>query len=264
MNYPDVSTCADRCTACNSCGSGCGCGRVYAAPSGLPWTQAEAAAAAANGFGLLRTVPTSASTAAGSGCWHWQDYPFYSGPCGPTGSDCGCNSCNSCNSGCGCGGNCGNGCYPLPPMPLPPSPQPDPDPVCPANATFIAGSPLNLAAGDSVTLSAISTTTDGFIPTTSGIRILNAGTYMVTYTVQIPAGEPVASRFVLTLDGGNIASSALDVNTAATGENSTAYTMQAFIQASDNSLLNLTTLGAFSLTTTGAANAVTLSILQIC
>lgn len=233
-------------------------------PIAVPWT-AETAAAAANGFGLLRTVPTSANAA--SARWnYWQDYPFYSGPCGPVADDCSCNH-GCCNHSCCDHHWCDHGCHPLPPMPLPPMPvppDPDPEPTCPPNATFIAGSPLNLAAGDNITLSAISTDTEGFIPTTGGIRILNAGTYMVTYTVQIPAGEAVASRFVLTLDGGNIASSALDVNVSAANETNTSYTMQALIQAGDNSLLNLTTLGALSLTTTGAANVVTLSIVQVC
>lgn len=145
-------------------------------------------------------------------------------------------------------------------MPLPPVPI---EPDCPYNATFIAGAPVSLAAGDNITLSSISTDTPGFIPTTGGIRIQNAGTYMVFYTVQIPASEPINTRLMLTLDGGNIASSAVDVVTEAT-DGTTAYTMQAIIQAGDNSLLNLVTQGPLAISSASSANLVTLSILQIC
>jgi hypothetical protein len=145
-------------------------------------------------------------------------------------------------------------------MPLPPVPI---EPDCPYNATFIAGAPVSLAAGDNITLSSINSNTDGFIPTTGGIRIQNAGTYMVFYTVQIPAGEPINTRLMLTLDGGNIASSAVDVVTEAT-DGTTAYTMQAIIQAGDNSLLNLVTQGPLAISSASSANLVTLSILQIC
>lgn len=241
-------------------------------------------------FGLLRTVPDYSSYRR---CW--RDGPFYSGPCGPCASDCcnhgcGCNSCNhNCNS-CGnhCGNNCGNGCGGdccndccndccddccdhsccdhgcRPPYPLP-LPMPD-EPGCPANATFVAGGPLTLAAGDNVTLSSINTETEGFIPTTSGIRIQNAGTYMVIYTLQIPVGEAVVSRFQLNLDGGNIASSAVDVTTSVADEETSSYTMHALIQAGENSLLNLTTLNPVTITTAtaGGAAVVTLSIVQIC
>lgn len=143
-------------------------------------------------------------------------------------------------------------------------PMPAPETECPAGATFIAGSPLTLAAGDNVTLSAVTSTTDGFIPTTGGIRILNAGTYMVVYTVQIPVGEAVSTRFQLSLDGGSIATSAADVTTSAADEETSSYTMHALIQAGENSLLNLTTLNAVTLTTTGAASVVTLTITQLC
>lgn len=273
VNYPDTSTCADRrrncgcnsscsgcrsgcgssnCSGCSSCGSNCG-----AYPPWRPWLQDGTTAAAAanaanainvaNGFGLLRTVPDYASYRR---CW--QDGPFYNGPCGPCEGDCGC----------GCNHGCHHGCYPPPMPPLPPAPEPQPT-VCPNNATFIAGTPVNLAAGDNITLSSISTDTEGFIPTTSGIRIQNAGTYMVTYTIQIPAGEDVATRFQLTLDGGNIPSSAVDVNVAA-ADGTTSYTMHAIIQANDNSLLNLTTQAALAIAATATANLVTLSIVQIC
>lgn len=255
VNYPDTSTCADRkkncgcnssCSGCSGCGSNCG---VY--PPWRPWipdgtaaaANAVSAANAANGFGLLRTVPDYASY-----CRCWQDGPFYNGPCGP------------CEGGC-CGNGCGD-CHGFYPPPLPPVPDPQPA-ACPYNAAFIAGAPVNLAAGDNITLSSISTDTEGFIPTTSGIRILNAGTYMVTYTIQIPAGDPVSTRFQLTLDGGNIPSSAVDAVTEAT-DGTTGYTMQAIIQANDNSLLNLNTQSALAITAAATANLVTLTIVQIC
>ena len=260
VNYPDTGTCSSSsCGGCSSCSHGChhGCGYPpFRPPIGVPWSRVNANA----NFGLLRTVQDSAAArrywADVAAQQQWQDYPFYGGPCGPCAADCECNHhCGGCHKPC-----CDHGFPPIPPLP----PLPEPDAPCPANATFIAGSPLSLAAGDNVTLSSITTNTDGFIPTTGGIRILNAGTYMVVYTIQIPVGEAVSTRFQLSLDGGNIPSSAVDVTTSSGDEETSSYTMHALIQAGENSLLNLNTLNAITLTTTGAASAVTLSIMQIC
>lgn len=129
-------------------------------------------------------------------------------------------------------------------------------------ASFAASAPVNLAAGDCVGFSCISENSSHFTATGEGIRIHHAGCYMVVYTVHVPANETVCSRFLLTLNGDRIASSAADVSTIADGSTN-GYTMHALVHAQAGSLLKLATLGPVSICSGPASNVFTLSIHKI-
>lgn len=101
-----------------------------------------------------------------------------------------------------------------------------------------------------------------FASTREGIEILQSGTYLILYTVHIPANHAVSSRFVLTLNGERIAASAMDV---ATEGNCTTngFTKHAMVNAQAGSLLKLVALNPVSICPSSASNVFTLSITRL-
>ena len=118
---------------------------------------------------------------------------------------------------------------------------------------------MELAAGDAVDLESTSENGGEFTVTQDGIRIHRPGSYMVVYTVHVPANEAVSSRFILTLNGDRIAASAADVTSLADGSTN-GYTMHASLFVPAGGLLKLVSLSPVSIRQSPASNVFTLSL----
>ena len=263
--------CGCGCNTCNNCGcatarTGCGCGT---------------ARTGCNCFGVLRSI-SGPFNRCGS-CAN-RNFPFFTGPCGPVnpcctccdpcnGCDCnncgcngcnacGCNSCNSCGcnncgcNNCGCCDDCDCDC--------------DCDccgcdcccDECHTSASFAAATPVELACGDSVMLTPNFSNSGDFNATQDGVEILRGGTYLIVYTVHIPANNAVSSRFVLTLNVERITASALDVATEG-GCTTNGFTMHAMVNAQAGSVLKLVSLNPVSICPSSASNVFTLSLTRV-
>ncbi len=113
-----------------------------------------------------------------------------------------------------------------------------------------------------VPLMASSGNTDTISATQGGLLIRCAGTYMVTYSVNLPANEAVTSQFYLQLNGQTIPASVRDVVSTA-DTTTTSVTAQLLIQAPANSLLSLASANAVTIATPGYPNMFTLSIVRL-
>lgn len=220
------------------------------------------------------------------------NFPFFTGPCGPvrpcrrcccptlpctaSGSccncgcgaqNCGCDGsatqdgccnrcgCNSttqgscCNNNCKCNCNCGCDCD-----------------VCNnigASASLGAQAPITQAAGGTVTLSPTLVDPSSFAVSEGGVRILCAGTYLISYTVNIPNNQAVTNQFYLALNGARIPSSTLEVATIANAT-SASFSTQVLVQAPADSLLTLVATDALNITAgTTLADVFSLSITRI-
>ena len=215
--------CCDPCNSCNNCGcNSCGCNSCATVRSGC-------------GCNTCNNCGTARSTGCGCGC--------------DSCNNCGCNSCcccDDCDCDCDCCcDDCCDGCD-----------------GCHASASFASGTPVELASGDSVTLNPSFSNSDDFNAIQDGIEILRSGTYLIVYTVHVPANNAVSSRFVLTLNGERITASALDVSTecgCATG----GFTMHAMVNAQAGSVLKLVSLNPVSICQSSASNVFTLSLTRI-
>ena len=209
-----------------------------------------------------------------SGPYNCRNYPYYTGPCAQASCTDGCgNTSGNCNCGNNCGHwwhpwdcGCGGSVYPpVQPDPNPPTPSLPPSPTPGINSTsaygfFNAVSPVTVAAGGVIPLQTTLANDRYFTNTGGSILIRRAGTYLVTYTVQLPAGEDTASQYYLTLNGTAINESAL--NTADDTDTGESYTAQVIIQAPANSTLTLNSSAAVSLEST-ALNPYNLTVVRL-
>ena len=265
-----LQSCTSGC-GCNSCGcngcatvrstgcgcNNCGCNTARSTACGCNTCGCATVRSNCNCFGVLRNIAGPVSRCGSCNC----NFPFFTGPCGPCNSctSCGCNNCGCTttrSTGCGCNDccddccdNCCNDCC-------------CDDGCCHAGATFAANTPVELAEGDAVVLSPTFESPGEFASTREGIEILQSGTYLILYTVHIPANHAVSSRFVLTLNGERIAASAMDVATE--GDCTTnGFTMHAMVNAQAGSLLKLVALNPVSICPSSASNVFTLSITRL-
>ena len=125
---------------------------------------------------------------------------------------------------------------------------------------FNAVPPVTVNAGGVVPLQTNLAAAQYFTNNAGSILIRRAGTYLVTYTVQVPAGEAASTQYYLTLNGTAVNESALNVSDVAT-ENET-YSAQVMIQAPANSTLALNSTNAISLEAT-ALNPYNLTIVRL-
>lgn len=229
-----------------------------------------------NNFGCLNCISRPC-------CGNYAEFPFYTGPCGPVDScercccpwlpsccpcNCNCNAecncetvCNPDNCECGedpgcnchhhccrpnCNCNCVNCCI-----------------CCPKPAaSFTSGTPLALSAGGAVPLLAATSNTDTVAATQGGLLIRCAGTYMVTYSVNLPANEALTGQFYLQLNGQTLPASVRDVVTTA-DTTTGSVTVQTLVQAPANSVLTLVSAGAVTIPTPGYPNVFNLTILRV-
>lgn len=187
-------------------------------------------------MGALRSV-----TGPFSNCGNWNsgaDFPFYTGPCGA------------------CGDCCGDGYWP-------PAPPPVPSINCAnAAASFSASAPVNISAGNAVSLNRSTDPNDAFSVTAEGIRIACPGVYMAIYTVNVPEDTAVSSVFALALNGSRVAASATNVVTT-TDSTADSFTMHALVRARAGDLLTLTALSDVSIASAAGVNVFTLTLVRV-
>ena len=226
-----------------------------------------------NCYGALNCVPGPYNC----GC---RNNPYYTGPCAQASCTNGCGNTNNCNCNNGCNCNNNSCCYhhrppfwppwawedaPVMPDPNPPTPSLPPAPLPGINPTsaygfFNAVPPVTVTAGGVVPLQTNLANDRYFTNNNGSILIRRAGTYLITYTVQMPAGEGTASQYYLTLNGTAINESALNTGDDTTGTES--YTAQVIVQAPANSTLTLNSSNAVSLEAT-ALNPYNLTIVRL-
>lgn len=236
-----------------------------------------------NCYGALNCVP---------GPYNCRNYPYYTGPCAQV--SCTDNCGNSCNNSCNnnCNNNCNNHCNhccnhcchhhrppfwppwdredvfpPVLPDPDPPTPALPPPPMPAINPTaaygfFNAVPPVTVSAGGVIPLETTLANAQYFTNNAGSILIRRAGTYLVTYTVQVPIGEALASQYYLTLNGTAVNESAVNVTDNVSAEETKSYTMQAIIQANANSTLALNSSGAVT-ADAAALNPYNLTIVRL-
>lgn len=181
--------------------------------------------------------------------------PYYTGPCAQASCTDGCgNTVNNCNSNCSCHHNCWcpwvyEDTTPVQPDPNPPTPSlppfmPGMQPTS-AYGFFTAVPPVTVAAGGAVPLQTNLANDRYFSNNNGNILIRRAGTYLVTYTVQLGAGETTGSQYYLALNGTAINASA--VNASGDTTTSESYTSQVIVQAPANSTLTLNSSDAITL-----------------
>lgn len=120
---------------------------------------------------------------------------------------------------------------------------------------------MALSAGGMIPFLASTSNTDTVAATQGGVLIRCAGTYMVTYSVNLPANEAVTSQFYLQLNGQTIPASVRDV--VSTADTTTSVTVQLLVQAQANSLLSLASANAVTIATPGYPNVFNLTILRV-
>ena len=276
--------------SCNATTTNCGCTSSSCDCSN---TCSSSSNCNCNNFGCLNCIPSACC-----GCGNYAEFPYYTGPCGPVescencccpwlpsccgcGSNCGCNTdcncntencecgessscnCNNCCAKCGCHQhcchrcgccnqccNCENNCVNC-------------SICCPKPAaSFTSGTPVALSAGGMIPFLASTSNTDTVAATQGGVLIRCAGTYMVTYSVNLPANEAVTSQFYLQLNGQTIPASVRDVVSTA-DTTTTSVTVQLLVQAQANSLLSLASANAVTIATPGYPNVFNLTILRV-
>lgn len=269
------SSCGASNCGCNSssgCGcnarvtvrrSNCGCSACGASTYGAPACGCGNARATARpncgckgDYGALNSVVGPMDRP------DYEDFPFYTGPCGP------CEPCRRC---------C---CPDLPwPPPMPPMPEPI-APLCNASspacgesavptleeaggsANFVAAAPLNVAAGARLNLAPTGSEGGNFIASQGGVLLHRAGTYLASYTVQVPEYQTMNSRLTLALNGSPLPAAAL--NAVKTGDGASAsFTAQTTFEAPAGSLLTLESMDGVCIQSPAAFNVVALSVARL-
>ena len=119
-----------------------------------------------------------------------------------------------------------------------------------------------VSAGGVIPLETTLANAQYFTNNAGSILIRRAGTYLVTYTVQVPIGEALASQYYLTLNGTAVNESAVNVTDNVSAEETKSYTMQAIIQANANSTLALNSSAAVT-ADAAALNPYNLTIVRL-
>ena len=168
-----------------------------------------------------------------------------------------CNSCDACNNcnNCGCCDNCCDGCS-----------------TCGCNCTgcgcdhhcrcpvyglFSANTPLSVTAGAAIPLSATNISDHDFTVSNGTVTIKRCGTYLATYTVNIPSGAELDTTIVMNVNG--VAQPSTLLNVSAAGS----YTGQTVFKANCGTTVSLVSSAAFSVTDPVGQNIVALTLTRI-
>ena len=169
-----------------------------------------------------------------------------------------CDNCNNCNS-CGCdNNNCGCGCEECSGCTV--------CTVCrhchdrctrPVYGLFNASTPLAVTAGAAIPLTVNTTSCNDFTVSNGTVTINRCGTYLATYTVNIPSGAEIDTSIVMNVNG--IAQSSTLLNISADGS----YTGQTVFKANAGSTVSLVSNAAFSITDPVGQNVISLTLTRI-
>lgn len=185
------------------------------------------------------------------GCW--SNFPYYTGPCadvdGCYGRDhddddrnCGCDRDDEDR----CGRRRHRRCHRR---------------MC--RGMFTAFLPVAISANGIVPLCVNNPCRESDYEVNSGlITLKNEGTYLATYTVQVPEATALDTMITLNVDGASQSAAATQVITAA-GDATSSYTGQAIFEAGDGATVSLRTSEAINVTDPAAQPMFTLSLVQM-
>jgi len=161
---------------------------------------------------------------------------------------CGCDdlcgsggNCDGCCNHCGCDRCCGHHNHG----------------DCPVYGLFSSGVPLTVTAGAAIPLATTSVSNHDFTVSNGAVTINCCGTYMATYTVNVPAGAEVDTTIVMNVNGIAQPSTLLNVDVAGS------YTGQTVFKANAGTTVSLVSSAAFSITEPVGQNIVTLTLTRI-
>ena len=221
------------------------------------------------GYGTLNCVagPLTHCGSCAADSQYYQNFPFYSGPCGSVNcTGCGCSKLRRYHWGCGWGcsgwnhsgwnGNDWNGsgwsghgwnncCCSAPVSECASR-------LSSTSSHFYAEAPMIVGAGGAIPLSPSVVNQNCFHCTDNGILIRRPGTYMVVYSMHVPAMQSVSTRMYLCLNGNILEDSIQDIATATDGTTGIA-TAHMIFHALPNSLLKLVSTEEFNVNCTGDA-----------
>lgn len=167
--------------------------------------------------------------------------------CGNTCENCGCdNNCGGCccdGGGCSECGHCHEHCHDH----------------CrrPVYGLFSANIPLAVTSGAAIPLTANTTSCNDFTVSNGSVTINRCGTYLATYTINIPAGAEIDTSIVMNVNG--IAQSSTLMNITAVGS----YTGQTVFKANAGTTVSLVSNAAFSIADPIGQNVVSLTLTRI-
>jgi len=165
--------------------------------------------------------------------------------CGTCGNCCG-NTCDLCDCGencCDC--SCGNNCCHLDSS------------GCPVYGLFSANAPVTVTAGAAIPLAPTTVSTNDFTVSNGTVTINRCGTYLATYTVNIPAGSEVDTTIVMNVNGVTQPSTLLSISEAGS------YTGQTVFTANTGATVSLVSNAAFTVSEPIGQNVVALTLTRI-
>lgn len=128
---------------------------------------------------------------------------------------------------------------------------------------FTAWLPVAISANGIVPLTVNNPCRKSSFEVNSGlITVENEGTYLATYTVQVPAATALDTNITLNVDGASQSAAATQVTTAA-GDTTASYTGQAIFEAAEGATVSLRTSAAINVTEPAAQPIFTLSLVQL-
>lgn len=200
-----------------------------------------------NHFGVLGAVSGPlAHCGCGCGCGHhhscnscYQDFPYYTGPCGPClyRDTCEGRKCINPYNNYGNYGFWGNGCARV---------SECASNLCSTSAHFHAAAPLMVAAGCAIPLQTNCSRQDCFLCSENGVLIRRPGSYMAIFTAHIPEMQRISTQLSLRLNGETLQDSIQNVSAIADGSCS-ASSSHLIFNALPNSMLQLFTSADISM-----------------
>lgn len=195
-------------------------------------------------FGALNCVagPLTHCGCCAADSQYYQNYPFYTGPCGPVlCTGCGCNKLNRYRYLCGWNGGCSHCAAPV---------SEEASNLSGTSALFHASAPLLVEAGGAIPLSASVVNRNYFDAVEEGVLIRRPGTYMAIYSMHVPAMQALSTRTYLTLNGNILEDSVQDISTAV-GCTTGTTSVHLIFHALPNSLLQLVSTEELNLVSAG-------------
>lgn len=127
---------------------------------------------------------------------------------------------------------------------------------------FVSAAPLRLQAGKGISFQPAVVNRNLFFIAENGIRLRHSGTYLATYTVNLPPQQAANTRFSLLLDENEVVGSAQNLICPPNSASSVSICGQAIVQAAPNNLLSLVSENDLNMICADG-NPVTLTLLRI-
>lgn len=231
----------------------------------------------------------------GCGCMkmargYWRNFPYYTGPC-PDGDGCYRPNCNTddnasdeqdecectCECTCECHCECEDQCDQCDrcdrcgrcgrcrrcgrPRRCRKEKHCRPHWLC--NGMFTAWLPIAISPNGIVPLTLNNACREARFDVNSGlITVRDAGTYLATYTVQVPAAAELDTTVTLNVNGASQSAAATQIVSAA-GDDTTSYTGQAIFEAAEGATVSLRSSDAINVAESAAQPIFNLSLVQL-